>query len=69
MPNAPDPRQDDLLAQFLHANEAAIKGGEAVLKALLLINGGAAVSILAFIGGPQRKTALGWISSSLWRTV
>src|SRR5262249_30801650 len=29
----------------------AIKGGDAALRAALLINGGAAVSVLAFIGG------------------
>ena len=33
------------------ANEAAVKGGDAALRAALLINGGAAVSVLAFIGG------------------
>jgi hypothetical protein len=45
-------RAHDRLAQFHQSiNEAAIKGGDAVLKALLLVNGGAAVSILAFIGG------------------
>ena len=32
-------------------NEAAIKGADAALRSALLINGGAAVSVLAFIGG------------------
>jgi hypothetical protein len=32
-------------------NEAAMKGADAALRAALLINGGAAVSVLAFVGG------------------
>src|SRR5437016_8648142 len=32
-------------------NEAAIKAGETAIKTLMLVNGGAAVSVLAFIGG------------------
>jgi hypothetical protein len=32
-------------------NEAAIKGAETALRSALLINGGAAISVLAFIGG------------------
>jgi hypothetical protein len=32
-------------------NEAAVKGADAALRSVLLINGGAAVSVLAFIGG------------------
>jgi len=32
-------------------NEATIKAGEAAIKTLMLVNGGAAVSALAFIGG------------------
>jgi hypothetical protein len=32
-------------------NEATIKAGEVAIKTLMLINGGAAVSVLAFIGG------------------
>jgi len=45
-------RAHDRLGQFQRSvNEAAIKGGDAALRAALLINGGAAVSVLAFIGG------------------
>ena len=33
------------------ANEAAVKYAEAAVKAIMLINGGASVSLLAFIGG------------------
>jgi hypothetical protein len=45
-------RAHDQLGQFQQSvNEAAIKGGDAALRAALLINGGAAVSVLAFIGG------------------
>ena len=45
-------RAHDQLAQFAQSvNEAAVKGGDAALRAALLINGGAAVSVLAFIGG------------------
>jgi len=32
-------------------NEATIKAGEVAIKTVMLINGGAAVSVLAFIGG------------------
>jgi hypothetical protein len=35
---------------YLSVNESAIKSGETALRACLLINGGAAVAILAFIG-------------------
>jgi hypothetical protein len=34
-----------------YVNEATIKSGDSALRAALLINGGAAVSVLAFIGG------------------
>jgi hypothetical protein len=38
--------------EFFHrANEAAVKSAEAAVRIALLINGGAAVSLLAFIGG------------------
>lgn len=36
-------------------NEAAIKASETALRAAILINGGAAVSVLAFIGGLASK--------------
>jgi hypothetical protein len=38
-------------AFFDAVNEATIKSGEAAIKTSMLINGGAAVSVLAFIGG------------------
>jgi hypothetical protein len=40
-------------------NEAAIKTGENTFQACLLINGGAAVSVLAFIGGLASKDVIG----------
>ena len=36
---------------FDQANESAIKTSETALKAALIVNGGATVSILAFVGG------------------
>ena len=36
-------------------NDAAVKASEAALRAAILINGGAAVSVLAFIGGLASK--------------
>src|SRR5215510_14691559 len=46
------------------ANEAAVKYAEAAVKAIMLINGGASVSLLAFIGGltAQGKVQLRGIS-------
>jgi hypothetical protein len=40
-------------------NESVIKTGENTLRACLLINGGAAVSVLAFIGGLASKELIG----------
>jgi hypothetical protein len=42
---------DELSAFHRSVNDAAIKSAEVALRAALLINGGAAVAILAFIGG------------------
>jgi hypothetical protein len=44
---------------FKQVNEAAIKTGESTFQACLLINGGAAVSVLAFIGGLVSKDVIG----------
>ena len=44
---------------FKQANEAAIKTGESTFQACLLINGGAAISVLAFIGGLASKDVIG----------
>jgi hypothetical protein len=45
-------RAHDRIADFANStNEAAIKAADSALRAAILINGGAAVSILAFIGG------------------
>jgi hypothetical protein len=44
---------------FKQVNEAAIKTGESTCQACLLINGGAAVSVLAFIGGLVSKDVIG----------
>ena len=54
-------RAHDANRQFqVNVNQATIKGGDAALRAALLINGGAAVSVLAFIGGlvSQRRIEL-----------
>ena len=40
-------------------NEAAIKTGESTFQACLFINGGAAISVLAFIGGLASKELIG----------
>lgn len=58
-------REDVRRASDLHvsrvdkSNEAAIKAAEAALRAGLLINGGAAVSVLAFIGSLATKELIG----------
>jgi hypothetical protein len=44
---------------FEQVNEATIKTGENTLRASVLINGGAAVSVLAFIGGLASKELIG----------
>jgi hypothetical protein len=45
-------RAQDQLNQFnLATNEATIKSSELALRTAVLINGGAAISVLAFIGG------------------
>jgi hypothetical protein len=44
---------------FKQVNEAAIKNGESAFRACLLINGGAAVSVLAFIGSLASKDVIG----------
>jgi hypothetical protein len=49
-------RADDF---FKQVNEAAIKTGESTFRACLLINGGAAVSVLAFIGSLASKDVIG----------
>ena len=53
-------RAHDLAASFTtQVNEAAVKTGESTFRACLLINGGAAVSVLAFIGGLASKDVIG----------
>jgi hypothetical protein len=52
------------------SNEAAIKSGDLALRTAVLINGGAAVSVLAFIGGLASQdrikiSQLGEVASSL----
>lgn len=45
-------RAHDQLSKFyLATNEAAVKSSELTLRTAVLINGGAAISVLAFIGG------------------
>jgi hypothetical protein len=48
---------DDLTNFYGSVNESIIKSGDAVLRACLLINGGAAVAILAFMGTVISKDA------------
>jgi hypothetical protein len=63
-------REHDHLAQFSKQNnDAAFKSSEVALRTVLLINGGAAVAILAFIGNIIKDNAsvsqLSEISASL----
>jgi hypothetical protein len=45
-------RAHDRIAKFQdNTNEATIKAGDGTLRTFVIINGGAAVSVLAFIGG------------------
>ena len=48
---------DDLTNFYGSVNESIIKSGDAVLRASLLINGGAAVAMLAFMGTVISKDA------------
>jgi hypothetical protein len=53
-------RAHDRAADFYdQLNESSIKSSEITLRACLLINGGAAVSVLAFIGGLASKELIG----------
>jgi hypothetical protein len=55
-------RAHEYNTEFFHrTNESSIKNAESTVKAAMLINGGAAVSLLAFIGGltAQGKVPLG----------
>jgi hypothetical protein len=53
-------RAHDRAAEFFLAlNESAIKSSELTLRTAVLINGGAAVSVLAFIGGLSSQGKLG----------
>jgi hypothetical protein len=44
---------------FEQMNDSSIKSSQIVFRACLLINGGAAVSVLAFIGGLASKELVG----------
>jgi hypothetical protein len=54
-----------------NANRAAIDGASAVFRTLVLINGGAAVSVLAFVGGliSQGKLSLGAQAAGVTRAL
>src|ERR1700730_590358 len=53
-------RAHDRVTQFLLAfNESAIKSSELTLRTAVLINGGAAISVLAFIGGLAAQGRIG----------
>ncbi|KYK44901.1 hypothetical protein A1D31_11835 [Bradyrhizobium liaoningense] len=61
---------DDETAFGKGANEAAVKSGEEAIKAIILINGGSSVAMLAFIGTMASKeivspAQLGQISAPL----
>ena len=52
-------RAHDRFAEFhLALSESAIKSSELTLRTAVLINGGAAISVLAFIGGPQGRIGI-----------
>jgi hypothetical protein len=74
-----DPRREDALRVHDRSrriseafNEAVIKAGEVAIRTVMLINGGAAVSMLAFIGALVRqdgvtvKQVAGVSGSLLW---
>jgi hypothetical protein len=50
---------DDEAAFHRYVNEAAIKAGETVIKTAILINGGACVAILAFLGSLASQGRIG----------
>jgi hypothetical protein len=53
-------RVHDRLAEFgLALNESAIKSSELTLRTAVLINGGAAISVLAFVGGLSSQGKIG----------
>jgi hypothetical protein len=59
-------RAHDKLHEFLErTHETAIKGGETLWRTIALVNGGAAVSVLAFIGGlaSQNRIQIGQLGS------
>jgi hypothetical protein len=74
-----DPRREDALREHDRSrrvseaiNEAVIKAGEVAIRTVMLVNGGAAVSVLAFIGALVRqdevtvKQIAGVSSGLLW---
>jgi hypothetical protein len=46
---------DAVTAHYVAVNEGAIKTGDLILRNCLLINGGAAIAILAFMGNVLTK--------------
>jgi hypothetical protein len=65
-------RAHDEIAEFgRSANKAAIDNATSVFRTLLLINGGAAVSVLAFVGGliSQGKLSLGAQAAGVTRAL
>jgi hypothetical protein len=57
-----DPRREDALREHDRSrriteatNEAVIKAGEVAIRTVMLVNGGAAVAVLAFIGALVRQ--------------
>jgi hypothetical protein len=66
-------REHDRSREYQKAtDEAVIKGGELAIRTVMLINGGAAVAVLAFIGalvregGVSVKEIAGVSTSLLW---
>ena len=62
---------DQATETFHRVNEAAIRDAQAAIRIILVINGGAAIAVLAFVGSLVSKgysipQASGIISNSLW---
>jgi hypothetical protein len=60
-------RAHDKLEEFhKYVNEAAIKGGEITLRTAILINGGAAIALLGFVGSLPKEHKAAFASTLLW---
>jgi len=60
-------RAHDKIDEFhRYVNEAAIKSGELTLRMAILINGGAAVALLTFVGSLQKEQKLAVANTLVW---